>query len=163
MNLELLLFRMWLFCVALTRLFAMYSGFFWLSLFRERMYPTVSSQVTPLFGRLFSSWTAISFVIIVALLITPRNQAVYILNLLVFLLTIVYYVEECFVYKSASILGSALIFFVSGFTALWMIARILTGAAAFHQLQEVSVEKNDKNYYTANKATFSANEFKKSL
>lgn len=126
---ELTYFKIWLFIVASLRIFALYSGFFWLDLFKNQLYPNVPSEVSPLFGRLFSIWTLCSVSVICTLALDPKNKSIYFLNMFIFSIVFFYYIGECFIYKTASIAGSGVVFFVSGFTFLWMLYRILTGRA----------------------------------
>jgi hypothetical protein len=122
-------FRFWLGIVAIARAFAIYSGYFWVDLFRDRLFAPARDEVSNLFGRLFAIWTAISICVVLALAITPKNKALYFLNMCIFAIVFGFMSSEYFYYKTATIEGSGSVFFFAGFTFLLLLYRLITGSA----------------------------------
>jgi len=102
----------------------------WLDVYRNQLFkPSVTPEISALFGRLFATWTIGSVFCVIALLIAPRNRALYYLNLVIFGNILVFMLGELTVFKTTKMLGSASVLFIAGFTFLYMLSRLITGAA----------------------------------
>jgi hypothetical protein len=120
---EEVLFRIWLFFVGFTRVFAILNGFFNLDLIKKNVYARGQSEVTDLFGRMFSNWNLLSVSLVLCLALYPRNKQVYLLNLVSFTVAFSHMITEMWVFETMGALSAALMTFFAGFTSLWMITR----------------------------------------
>jgi hypothetical protein len=130
---ELDWFRYWLVTIALGRLYSIWMGYCNVGQLHYRLYPQEKpKQITPLFGRLFATWTSTSVSLVLFLIYNPHNWELYVLNIVVFLGAVLsHFWLEWFVYKTGSLTNTLMITVIAGFTGVYMIARVWLGWAEF--------------------------------
>jgi hypothetical protein len=127
-------FKYWAGFVAFWRVFSIVNGFLNVAVFRDNMYARAPSEVTALFGRLFSCWTSVSVTLLVALVLYPRCKPIYVMNLVSFAVALFHYVTEYYVYNTATLIGLLLIFLFAGGTGTWMLIRWGLGWVKFDKM-----------------------------
>src|SRR4051812_23520963 len=88
---ELRLFRAWLVIVAILRVVAIVTGLFYVDIYGTKVFYHQYDQVSPLFGRIFAVMNLCSMASVLTLAITPKNRAIYFLNMTLFAVVFVYF------------------------------------------------------------------------
>lgn len=128
--------RVWLVIIALGRLYSIWMGYKNSGQIHYRIYPQQKpQQITPLFGRLFATWTSTSICLTLFLAYNPYNWELYLLNIIVFLgAVLTHFMLEWFVYRTGSLTNTIMIFFIAGVTGFYMILRVWLGWAQFDRV-----------------------------
>jgi uncharacterized membrane protein len=130
---EINAFKLWLLTIALGRIYSIWMGYKNHGQIHYRIYPQQKQQqITPLFGRLFATWTSTSVALVLALVYNTQNWELYWLNCFVFLVVVLnHFLMEWFIYRTGSLTNTLMICVIAGFTGVYMIIRYLIGWAHF--------------------------------
>jgi len=106
-------FEIWMTFVALLRAFGVFNAWVTPQRIRTNVYSRNSSEVTTLLTRMFGLWTALSGSICVALVLDSSNKTLLGLGLFSFLLALVHFITELFIFKTCSVRDASIPFVIA--------------------------------------------------
>jgi hypothetical protein len=110
----------WLVCVALLRLLAVFLGFFNYGRLQTNLFDKQPEQVTALYGRTFGVWTLLTCALCLICAKNPRVPAIYGATLFSFVVALLHFVLELFVFKTMGLFNALQPMIVAAVSALWM-------------------------------------------
>eukprot|EP00878_Enallax_costatus_P003825 GHUV01004041.1.p1 GENE.GHUV01004041.1~~GHUV01004041.1.p1 ORF type:complete len:159 (+),score=27.27 GHUV01004041.1:183-659(+) len=110
----------WLVVVAALRLLSVYIGIFDPVKFRTALIDLQPALVSDLYGRLFATWTLLTCGLCLICARNPTNSAIYGATLLSFVVALLHFLTELFLFKTMSIKGAAAPMVIAGLSTLWM-------------------------------------------
>eukprot|EP01023_Acetabularia_acetabulum_P043799 TRINITY_DN4379_c0_g1_i1.p1 TRINITY_DN4379_c0_g1~~TRINITY_DN4379_c0_g1_i1.p1 ORF type:complete len:160 (-),score=14.66 TRINITY_DN4379_c0_g1_i1:195-617(-) len=110
----------WLVIVAMLRLLSVYLGYFNYEYLQTRLFTLAGSQVTPLYGRTFATWTLVTCCLCLICACDNTNPAIYGATLFSFVAALIHFSTELILYKTMSIEGAMSPGIIAGVSVVWM-------------------------------------------
>mmetsp|Transcript_1822 Transcript_1822/g.5309 ORF Transcript_1822/g.5309 Transcript_1822/m.5309 type:complete len:151 (-) Transcript_1822:1111-1563(-) len=137
--------RRWLVVVALLRLLSVYLGYMNVKRLSTNLFDTaadVGTAVTPLTGRTFAMWTATSSMLCLVCAKNPQNKAIYGATLMSFVLALLFFIGELFVFKTLTWKSALQPMTVAVISTLWLGAgyNYYTAYSTAEPSEEISSE-----------------------
>lgn len=114
--------RRWLVFVACLRLFSVGLGYAAPHRFQINLYSKQPELVTDLTGRTFAAWTLTTCLLCLVCARNPCVPSIYGATLLSFIVAIVHFVLELFVFQTISLFNALQPLAIAGVSTLWMAA-----------------------------------------